>query len=399
MSNIHNQVLPLGTQLGVYEIKEVSKTDPFEITYRAWNHHLKEWVGIREYFPYELAVRAIDGLSVEAKTAGEKGNFEFGLKAFLEQGDILTQIEHPNIVKAENILQFNKTAYLIFDAQEGMPLAKLAAAPSAFAETEIKFILVSVLNALQKVHEFNTIHGNIHPDSLFLTDNGEPLLTNFAAARLALTAKMAKPAAEVNNAFLPPEFYKQSEQVGPASDFYALGATIYYCITHNQPVSAQNRLKALKQGSADPVTLLSGSQYDAYSPELLATIDWMLRPQYNDRPNSAIAILARLKSEAASDSVGSTSAKANPVNETNGNSVASPIGMLALAGIAVLVIAGIWYGNQATETSKEALNQSNSQPLAQTLPEDIKVTPDIKTESLDAESIEKTDLRLSLIHI
>ena len=51
MTQIHDQTLPEGTQIGVYEIKGVVKVGSFDITYRGWNHHLKERITIREYFP------------------------------------------------------------------------------------------------------------------------------------------------------------------------------------------------------------------------------------------------------------------------------------------------------------------------------------------------------------
>ena len=71
MTHIHDQILPEGTQLGVYEIKEASKIDTFDITYRAWNHHLKERVEIQEYFPNDFAIRANDGLGVRCETGVE----------------------------------------------------------------------------------------------------------------------------------------------------------------------------------------------------------------------------------------------------------------------------------------------------------------------------------------
>jgi serine/threonine protein kinase len=233
MTYIHDQILPEGTQLGVYEIKEASQIDTFDITYRAWNHHLKGWAEIQEYFPHDFAIRANDGLSVKSKSPNDKENFEYGLKAFLDQAEILTQIEHPNIVTAENILQFNGTAYLIMDYQEGVPLSTLVRSPASFAETELKFILVSILNALQKVHEYKIVHGGIQPATIILGENGEPLLTDFAVARLAIAAHTAKLAGELAAGYAPPELYEHANESGPATDFYALGATMYYCITHN----------------------------------------------------------------------------------------------------------------------------------------------------------------------
>ena len=60
----HDQVLPKGTHIGVYEIQDTKETTAFDITYRAWNHHLKEQVEILEYFPqkrFEMVVGKSSG--------------------------------------------------------------------------------------------------------------------------------------------------------------------------------------------------------------------------------------------------------------------------------------------------------------------------------------------------
>jgi serine/threonine protein kinase len=362
VTHMHNQILPEGTQLGVYEIKEASKIDTFDITYRAWNNHLKEWVEIQEYFPHDFAIRANDGLGVESKSPSDRENFEYGLKAFLDQAEILTQIEHPNIVKAENILQFNGTAYLIMDYQEGgVPLSKLVQSPATIAETELKFILVSILNALQKVHEYKIVHGGIQPETIILGKNGEPSLTDFAGARLVFAAHTAKLAGELAPGYAPPELYEHETARGPTSDFYALGATMYYCITHSQPTDVQGRRMALSKGEPYPIASLTGSSGSTYSAELLQAIDLMLRLEYNDRPQSASEILALLNSEPINNQAGQVTAKRDSKEVTDNQPVAkNSLWIGVLTGIVCLVIVGLWVTKKPSEQISD--NASTATP-------------------------------------
>lgn len=381
MTHIHDQILPEGTQLGVYEIKEASKIDTFHITYRAWNHHLKERVEIQEYFPNDFAIRANDGLGVESKSPSDKENFEYGLKAFLDQAEILTQIDHPNIVKAENILQFNGTAYLILDYQEGVPLSKLVRSPASFAETELKFILVSILNALQKVHEYKIVHGGIQPATIILRKDGEPLLTDFAVARWAIAAHTAKLAGELAPGYAPPELYEHAIEPGAATDFYALGATMHYCITHNQPTTAQSRILALSKGEPDPMAPLSGSPGITYSAELLQAIDWMLRPEYNNRPHSATEVLALLKSESINDHAGPSTSKQEAIDVANSSPVAkNPVWIGVMVGIVGLVIVGLWFGNKPSELIDDKPGTVTAQPLLQSDPGETTIKSETKED-------------------
>ncbi len=371
MINIHDQILPVGTQIGVYEIKGTVKLNPFDIIYRAWNHHLKEQVRIQEYFPNNFAVRASDGLRVEAKSLEDKENFDYGLKAFLDQAEMLTQIEHPNLVLAENSLPFNGTAYLIMSTRDGTSLSKLIQSETAFAETELKFILVSILNALQKIHEYKMVHGGIQ----------QPMLTNFAAARLVIAARTTQFSDELASGYAPAEQYEPENIPGPATDFYALGATMAACILHNKPIAAQNRITALSQGKPDPMGSLSAAASATYSVELLQALDWMLQPEYSRRPQSAGEILTLLKSEQTSGLVELSSAKQVDAEVVNSNPIIKKaLWIGVMSGIVVLVTYGLWFDKKSVELMDNKQGTVASQPLFQRNPGKTAVTPEIKEE-------------------
>ena len=301
MIHLHDNVLPAGTQIGVYEIKDVINIGTFDITYRAWNHHLKEAVKIQEYFPYACAKRANNGLGTELKSESDKENFEYGLKIFLDQAEALMQIEHPNIVATENVLQFNGTAYLVMARQKGVSLSKLVESQTVLPETELRFILISILAASQEIHAHKIIHGGIQPGAIVLGKDGEPQLTDFSAARLAVAARNDQLAETLATGYAPVEQYEFENANGPATDFYSLGATIYYCMTHQQPVAARPRKMALDKGESDPMGLLSTASKTTYSAELLQAVNWMLQPEYRQRPQSALELLTLLESGHSDD--------------------------------------------------------------------------------------------------
>lgn len=372
MTHVHSQILPQGTQIGVYEIKKATKAGNFDITYRAWNHHLKEYVEILEYFPDDLAIRKDDGLGVAEKTVDEKESFEYGLKAFLNQGEALAQIEHPNVATAENTLQFNGTAYLIMRCYEGVPLSRLIQSSTTFSETEIKFILTSILNALQTIHDHGIVHGGIRPETIWLNKEGEPLLVDFAGARLAIAARTDRAADELAACYAPAEQYEGAAASGPATDFYALGATMYYCMTHQLPATAQSRIIAINKGGLDPLVSLSQYSGTTFDTELVKAIDWMLQPQSTGRPQSAAEILTLLNSE-------QTGNKATPINSAQvSRDTASDhsgskkyLWVGSIIGIVALISVGLWLSESTSDNlfddndasisvSKTAPNQSTT---------------------------------------
>ena len=361
MTHTNDKILPAGTQIGVYEIKDAVKMGAFDIVYRAWNHHLKEGVKIQEYFPRDFAMRTSDGLGVEPKSATDKENFEYGLKAFLHQAEVLTQIEHPHLEVAENVLQFNGTAYLMMRIRKGISLSRLMQSTAALAETELKFILVSILTALQKIHEHKIVHGGIQPAAIVLNQEGEPLLIDFAAARLAIAERAALLADELAAGYAPVEQYEAAEKAGPATDFYALGATMYYCITHQQPVVAQSRRMILSTGGPDPMALPAESGDTRYSAEFLKTINWMLQPEYDHRPQSASEILTLLESQHASKQAKPLTSRQADTDTAKRNK--KPLWIGATAGIVALVAAALWFNEKKpAEISNDPSGTVTAQP-------------------------------------
>lgn len=366
MTYTQNQSLAANTRIGVYEINDVLKVRRFDIIYRAWNHHLKAWVVLHEYFPDDIAARADDGLNVGPRLVSDKENFEFGLKAFLDQAEILAQIEHPNIAVTENKLQLNGTAYRIVDYRTEMSDAGLENSLTTFSEAKIKSILVSILEALQTVHGYKIVHGGIHPGAILLGGKGEPVLTDFAAARLAIALRMGKLDGELCPGYAPAEQYEHTPALGPATDFYALGATMYHCLTHLHPVPIQDRLKAISNSEPDPMILRASRLSTAYSANLLETIDWMLRPDYHKRPQTAAEILMVLGPEHAGAHIDSKAFGGGNINGANASpDVPDRAWILVMAGIITLIGSGLWFGEKNTEIMNNTPSAVAESPLSQ----------------------------------
>lgn len=385
MTFIHDQTLPVGAKIGIFEVKEIIEVSNFNITYHGWNHHLKKRVDILEYFPYELADRTDNDQGVKPKTAVEKENFICGLKAFLDQAAVLTQLKHPNIASTESVVQFNDTAYLIINHQEGVSLANLALTPISFSETKIRFILVSILNALQEIHGHNTIHGNIQPKTIWMNKNDDPILVDMAAAQLAIATRINRLTDELATGYAPAESYKLASMPGPTADFYGLAATLYYCMTHIQPTHALQRVTAINEGKPDPVVPLEKFPGIVYSQELTQIIDWMLKPQSADRPQSVSEILTLLKSQPIDDSSPQINTPQERQDIVKNRSTADKLTWVVIvAGVTALVAAVIWLSeddsdqanSEATNTSQTTIDQS---PAVTSAPPNLQPVPAIKT--------------------
>lgn len=300
MTDIQKQALLEGTQIAVYEIKEILGSNLSEIIYRAWNGHLNGMVILKEFFPSQYALREDGTQAVKANSQDNISILEFGLGNFIQQNEKLLEVQHPGAQTVHNILEFNQTAYLAVDEEKGSLLSEYLENGETYSEGELKMLLDSLLETLGKFHEAGVVHGDIHPGNILIKKNGKPVLLNFASARQRFSRLIDNPSAELQSGYGAPEQYLEGGSTEPSSDLYALGAILYRCITGGDPEDARNRLSDFNAHKPDPLEPILNKTDSGFSGEFLVTVDWMLQVDSKSRPQSTSEIFPALNNKDSS---------------------------------------------------------------------------------------------------
>lgn len=286
-----------GTQPEQYEIVKVLGAGAFGITYKAKDRVLGGEVAIKEYFPNEFAVRQHDGVTVSPRTSSDRGNYEWGLSRFLEEAQTLARFkEEPNIVRVISYVEEHGTAYIIMDYVEGESLAdylsRLERQGLRMNEAQLRQLFVPLLDGLRVVHEAEYLHQDIKPANIYIRKGGRPILLDFGGAREALGEHSQSMSRIFTEGYAPYEQFSGNRKV--ATDLYAVGATLYRCITGAAPVSSLSRGEMILEGELDPLVLLSNLKPQGFSDDLLHLIDALLSFRTKDRPQSVEEVLAKL---------------------------------------------------------------------------------------------------------
>lgn len=278
MSGQTNLALPRGYQLLNYTVVKQLSAGGFSIVYLAQDENDKP-VAIKEYLPNSLALRQ-DGDKVVATTPEKMATFKFGLKCFFEEGKTLAHIQHPNVVRVLNFFRANETVYMVMEYERGRTLQREIQLHGSVREDIIRHVFYHMLNGLREVHLHKLLHLDIKPANIYIRRDSSPVLLDFGSARQTLTNEIKRFTPMYTPGFAAPEQYKGRENLGPWTDIYSVGASIFACMAGFAPQAADARLEDDRLVSAKK---LWGGKY---SNELLEIVDWCLQMNYLDRPQS-----------------------------------------------------------------------------------------------------------------
>jgi serine/threonine protein kinase len=285
-----NLPLQVGSRLENYRILRVLAAGGFSFVYLAHDENDAPVV-IKEYLPATLPLRT-NGSSQAQLPEAERGRFNSGMKCFFEEGRSLAHLVHPNVVRVLNFFRANETVYLVMRYERGRTLQEhIQARRGALEEPWVRSTFAQLLNGLREVHSNKLLHLDIKPGNVYVRNDGSPLLIDFGAARQQFSAEGLKLPPSYTPGFAAPEQYTAAAPLGPWTDIYAVGATLYACFAAGEPQAADARLKE------DKVVAARIAWKGKYSTQLLDTVDWCLKLSHLDRPQSVFALQKALLGE------------------------------------------------------------------------------------------------------
>ena len=240
MATQNNAPLPEGLEIGGYRIVKKIASGGFSMVYLAYDEEGNA-VAIKEYLPSALALRK-EGELVSHVSAANLPVFHIGLKCFFEEGRALARISHPNVVRVVNFFRANETVYMVMAYESGRTLQEHIlhrrdkGVKPLMSERFIRNTFTQVINGLREVHANKLLHLDLKPANIYLRIEGTPILLDFGAARQTLnTNGTSKLNPMYTPGFAPPELYSKTGNIGPWTDIYGVGASIFACMAGIPP--------------------------------------------------------------------------------------------------------------------------------------------------------------------
>lgn len=279
------QQLRQGTLLqgGKYKIIRHISSGGFGNTYEGVHTMMDTRVAIKEFFPKMFCNRDENTSHITVATQSNHDLVKKLRKKFIDEAKAIFKMNNPNIVKVHDIFEENGTAYYVMDYIDGKSLGDLVKERGALPETEAIGYIRQVAEALKYVHSLNRLHLDIKPGNVMVDANSHAILIDFGASKHydMESGENTSTLMGVNTkGYAPVEQSTQSfTNFSPATDIYALGATLYKLLTGITPPDA-NLLLAGEEVLQPLLSNISASTRNAVSAAM--TLKRAERPQSVD---------------------------------------------------------------------------------------------------------------------
>lgn len=277
-----HSLLPIGTllQMGKYRIDRYLSSGGFGNTYVITNLQFEEQFAMKEFFMKGINERNEDNTTISVSNKTNRPQFEQQREKFKKEARRLRKLTNRHIVQVHDLFEENETSYYVMDFVDGESLSNhMKRTGKPITEKEAMNILPQVLDALATVHEKGIWHLDLKPGNIMVDKSGNAVLIDFGASKQMNSSEgytTTTTAMCYTQGYAPPEQIDQNmAQIGPWTDIYALGATLYNILTKNQPPTVSEMFISGAFTFPKPV-----------SKKTQHLIRWMMKPNRQARPQS-----------------------------------------------------------------------------------------------------------------
>ncbi len=184
---------------------------------------------------------------------------------FAREASIISQLQHPFIVRARHLGFSKDHMYLVMDYVPCIDYAELLNRQTPRERVRISvWTMTRVLEALEYAHQKGVVHRDVKPSNILAFREGKHVkvrLSDFGLAKFFEDAGLGGLTEDLSirgtMGFMAPEQFRNAKTVGPAADIYAAGACLYHYLTGKFPQYSHGSAPALQadamQGIPEPL--------------------------------------------------------------------------------------------------------------------------------------------------
>jgi hypothetical protein len=155
------------------------------------------------------------------------------------------RLNHPSAVTVYDVVQDQGGTFIVMELVGAPTLAELVRAEGPLPPERVAEIGAQVASALEAAHRAGIVHRDVTPGNVMVSEDGTAKLADFGVASLQGDPRLTSAGLAIGSpAYMAPEQAK-GEPTGPSTDYWGLGATMFYAVEGQAPFDQGSSIATL----------------------------------------------------------------------------------------------------------------------------------------------------------
>ncbi|XP_029932603.1 serine/threonine-protein kinase MARK2 isoform X7 [Myripristis murdjan] len=209
------------------------------------NYRLLKTIGKGNFAKVKLARHVLTGKEVAVKIIDKTQLNSSSLQKLFREVRIMKLLNHPNIVKLFEVIETDKTLYLVMEYASGGEVFDYLVAHGRMKEKEARAKFRQIVSAVQYCHQKCIVHRDLKAENLLLDADMNIKIADFGFSNeFTLGNKLDTFCG--SPPYAAPELFQGKKYDGPEVDVWSLGVILYTLVSGSLPFDGQN-LKELRE--------------------------------------------------------------------------------------------------------------------------------------------------------
>uniref|UniRef100_A0A8C1AGN7 MAP/microtubule affinity-regulating kinase 3 n=1 Tax=Cyprinus carpio carpio TaxID=630221 RepID=A0A8C1AGN7_CYPCA len=209
------------------------------------NYRLLKTIGKGNFAKVKLARHVLTGREVAVKIIDKTQLNPTSLQKLFREVRIMKVLNHPNIVKLFEVIETEKTLYLIMEYASGGEVFDYLVAHGRMKEKEARAKFRQIVSAVQYCHQKRIVHRDLKAENLLLDADMNIKIADFGFSNEFIIGSKLDTFCG-SPPYAAPELFQGKKYDGPEVDVWSLGVILYTLVSGSLPFDGQN-LKELRE--------------------------------------------------------------------------------------------------------------------------------------------------------
>ncbi|GAA3753139.1 serine/threonine protein kinase [Spinactinospora alkalitolerans] len=168
------------------------------------------------------------------------------LRRTTREARVAARLTHPGVVTVLDVVNEDGRPWIVMELVVARTLAEIIELAGPLPYQRVSEIGLQLISALKAAHDEGIIHRDVKPDNVMISEDGRVVLTDFGLAAWTGESALTSSGRIIGSpSYIPPERAKAGP-VGPASDLWSLGATLYAAVEGHPPYNRKGYIAILR---------------------------------------------------------------------------------------------------------------------------------------------------------